>query len=190
MDGRALGLIALADAVRPESPEVIAALRARGLGVAVVSGDAPGPTARVAAALGIARAEAEVTPEGKRAVVEAMQRGGRRVLFAGDGVNDAPVLSQADLGVAVARGADVSLESADAVLVRDDLRLVPDLVRLGRCATGVIRGNLFWAFAYNVAGIPLAVLGVLHPLVAAAAMAASSLFVVGNSLRIRGALGR
>jgi P-type Cu2+ transporter len=190
MDGRALGFIALADAVRPESPEVIAALRARGLGVAVVSGDAPGPTARVAAALGIARAEAEVTPEGKRAVVEAMQRGGRRVLFAGDGVNDAPVLSQADLGVAVARGADVSLESADAVLVRDDLRLVPDLVRLGRCATGVIRGNLFWAFAYNVAGIPLAVLGVLHPLVAAAAMAASSLFVVGNSLRIRGALGR
>jgi P-type Cu2+ transporter len=190
MDGRALGLIALADAVRPESPQVITALRARGLGVAVVSGDAPGPTARVAAALGIGRADAEVTPEGKRAVVEAMQRAGRRVLFAGDGVNDAPVLSQADLGVAVARGADVSLESADAVLVRDDLRLVPDLVRLGRRATNVIRGNLFWAFAYNVAGIPLAVLGVLHPLVAAAAMAASSLFVVGNSLRIRGALGR
>jgi P-type Cu2+ transporter len=189
-DRRVLGLVALADAVRPESPEVIAALRARGLGVAVVSGDAPGPTARVAATLGIERAEAEVTPEGKRAVVEAMQRDGRRVLFAGDGVNDAPVLSQADLGVAVARGADVSLESADAVLVRDDLRLVPDLVRLGRRATNVIRGNLFWAFAYNVAGIPLAVLGVLHPLVAAAAMAASSLFVVGNSLRIRGALGR
>ncbi|HYG66963.1 MAG TPA: HAD-IC family P-type ATPase, partial [Anaeromyxobacteraceae bacterium] len=177
VDGRAVGFVALADAVRPETPAAIAALRARRLGLAVVSGDAAGPTARVAGALGIGRAEAEVTPQGKREVVEAMQRDGRRVLFAGDGVNDAPVLSQADLGVAVARGADVSLESADAVLVRDDLRLVPDLLRLGRRATNVIRGNLFWAFAYNVAGIPLAVAGALHPLVAAAAMAASSLFV-------------
>ncbi len=189
LGGRTAALLALADTLRGEAPAAIGALRALGLGAALVTGDDAAPAAPVAAATGISRVECRATPERKRALVEAMQREGRRVLFAGDGVNDAPVLAQADVGVAVARGADVSMESADAVLVRDDLSLLPDLVRLGRRATRVIRQNLFWAFFYNVVSIPLAMAGLLHPIVAAAAMAASSLFVVGNSLRIRGALG-
>jgi len=141
----------------------------------------------VAAGLGIERAASEVSPDGKRDLVAALQREGRRVLAVGDGVNDAPVLTQADVGVAMGRGSDVTLESADAVLLRDDLRLVPGLVGLSRRAHAVIRQNVFWAFLYNVVAIPLAMAGALHPIVAAAAMAASSLFVVGNSLRIRNA---
>ena len=186
--GRATALLAFEDALRPEAPGAVEALRALGLVPALVTGDDAAPAAPVAAATRIGRVECSVRPQAKRALVEAMQRAGRRVLFAGDGVNDAPVLAQADVGVAMARGADVSMESADAVLVRDDLSLLPDLVRLGRRATAVIRQNLFWAFFYNAVAIPLAMAGVLHPVVAAAAMAASSLFVVGNSLRIRGAL--
>jgi Cu2+-exporting ATPase len=131
----------------------------------------------------------EAAPAGKRDLVAEMQAGGSRVVAVGDGINDAPVLSQADVGMAMGRGTDVTLESADAVLVRDDLRLVPEAVRLSRRAYRIIRQNLFWAFFYNAVAIPLAMTGVLHPIVAAAAMAASSLFVVGNSLRI-GRAGR
>jgi P-type E1-E2 ATPase len=126
-----------------------------------------------------------VLPAGKRALVERLQAAGRRVIFAGDGVNDAPALVQAQVGAAMGRGTDVTLESADAVLVRDDLRLLPDLVRLSRRTYAVIAQNVFWAFFYNAVAIPLAMMGVLHPIVAAGAMAASSLFVVGNSLRLR-----
>jgi heavy metal translocating P-type ATPase len=187
--GRPAAVFAVADDLRAEAPAVANALRSLGLELSIVTGDGPGPARAVADALGIEALAAEARPEEKRARVEALQRGGRRVLFAGDGVNDAPVLSQADLGVVVARGADVSAESADVVLLRDDLALLLDLVRLGRRTTAVIRQNLFWAFFYNAAAIPLAMAGVLHPIVAAAAMAASSLFVVGNSLRIRGAIG-
>jgi len=189
--GRLQALLVIADAVRPEAGEVVADLGALGLRVSLLSGDNRRTTEAVAAGLGIATAFAEVTPVEKRERVAALQAGGRRVLVAGDGVNDAPALTQADVGVAMSRGTDVTLESAEAVLVRDDLRLLPELVRLSRKTYRIIRENLFWALVYNVVAVPLAVVGLLHPVVAAAAMAASSTFVVLNSLRIRsGALPR
>jgi P-type E1-E2 ATPase len=174
----------VADPVRDEAPAALAALARLGLGVTIVSGDARATTAAVAARLGVPF-EAGQTPQEKRALVAARQAAGARVLVVGDGINDAPALTQADAGVAMGRGTDVTMESADAVLVRDDLMLLPDLVRLGRRTTGVIRQNVFWAFFYNVVAIPLAVAGALHPIVGAAAMAASSAFVVTNSLRLR-----
>ncbi len=186
--GRLLAFLAVADPVRGEAERAVRHLESLGLRVAVASGDARATTAAVAAALGVEHL-AELSPVAKREAVSALQAGGRRVLFAGDGVNDAPALGQADVGVAMGRGTDVTLESADAVLVRDDLALLPDLVRLGRRTDRVIRQNIFWAFFYNAVAVPLAMAGWLHPIVAAAAMAASSLFVVGNSLRVRGALG-
>jgi Cu2+-exporting ATPase len=185
--GALAALFSVADVVRDEAPAAIARLRALGLRVAIVSGDTRVTTGAVAAGLGV-EAVAEATPVEKRAVVARLQAERRRVLFAGDGINDAPALTQADVGAAMARGTDVTMESADAVLVRDDLRLLPDLVQLSRRTYAVIRQNVFWAFFYNVVAIPLAMAGVLHPIVAAAAMAASSLFVVLNSLRLRGAL--
>jgi Cu2+-exporting ATPase len=172
--------------VRPEAREAVDALRALGLRVGILSGDNRRTTEAVAATLGIAAALAEVTPVEKRDRVAALQAAGRRVLLAGDGVNDAPALTQADVGAAMGRGTDVTLESAEVVLVRDDLRLLPEFVRLSRRTYRIIRENLFWALVYNLVAVPLAVVGLLHPIVAAAAMAASSTFVVVNSLRIRG----
>jgi Cu2+-exporting ATPase len=128
---------------------------------------------------------AEVTPLQKADHVARLQAEGRSVVVVGDGVNDAPALTRANVGVAMKRATDVTMESADAVLVREDLRLLPGLVRLARRTRRVIRQNVFWAFFYNAVAIPLAVAGVLHPIIAAAAMASSSLFVVGNSLRAR-----
>jgi Cu2+-exporting ATPase len=185
--GEVRALLSVADVLRDEARGAVGALRDLGLAVAVVSGDGPGATGAVASALGV-EGIAEATPHGKREVVAARQAAGRRVLFVGDGVNDAPALGQSEVGAAMGRGTDVTMESADVVLVRDDLRLLPDLVRLSRRTLGVIRQNVFWAFFYNAVAIPLAMAGVLHPIVAAAAMAASSLFVVGNSLRLRRAL--
>jgi Cu2+-exporting ATPase len=186
--GRLLAFLAVADPVRAEAERAVRALEALGLRVAVASGDARATTAAVARALRVEHL-AELSPQAKREAVSGLQAAGRRVLFAGDGVNDAPALSQADVGVAMGRGPDVTLESADAVLVRDDLALLPDLIRLGRRTDRVIRQNIFWAFFYNAVAVPLAMAGLLHPIVAAGAMAASSLFVVGNSLRVRKALG-
>ncbi|HET8732266.1 MAG TPA: heavy metal translocating P-type ATPase, partial [Anaeromyxobacteraceae bacterium] len=182
--GRAEALLVVADPLREEAPEAIARLRALGLAVSIVSGDARATTAAVAARLGVA-AEAEVSPQGKRALVAARQARGVKVAFAGDGVNDAPALTQAEVGVAMGRGTEVTMESADAVLVRDDLSLLADLVLLGRRTAAVVKQNVFWAFFYNVVAIPLAMAGLLHPIVGAGAMAASSAFVVGNSLRLR-----
>jgi Cu2+-exporting ATPase len=182
--GEVLAFLAVADVLRDEATEAVARLRADGLAVAVVSGDGPGATGAVAAALGV-EGVSEATPQDKRELVSRRQAAGRRVLFVGDGVNDAPALGQSEVGAAMGRGTDVTMESADLVLVRDDLRLVPDLVRISRRTLAVIRQNVFWAFFYNAVAIPLAMAGVLHPIVAAAAMAASSLMVVGNSLRLR-----
>ena len=183
--GRLVALLVVADALRPEAREVVADLAALGLRVTLLSGDNRRTTEAVAAGLGIAVAIAEVSPVEKRERVAALQAAGRRVLVAGDGVNDAPALTQADVGVAMSRGTDVTMESAEAILVRDDLRLLPELVRLSRKTYRVIRENLFWALIYNLVAVPLAVVGLLHPIVAAGAMAASSTFVVLNSLRIR-----
>jgi Cu2+-exporting ATPase len=187
--GALAAILSVADVVRDEAAAAIGALRRLGLPVAIVSGDARATTAAAAAGLGV-EAIAEATPVEKREEVARRQHAGARVLFVGDGLNDAPALTQADVGVAMGRGTDVSLESADAVLVRDDLRLLPDLVRIARRGTTVIRQNVFWAFFYNLVAVPLAMAGLLHPIVAAGAMAASSVFVVLNSLRVRGALGR
>ena len=187
-DGRLLAMLVVADAVRPEARQAVDELKRLGLRVVLLSGDNRRTTEAVAAHLGIADAIAEVSPPGKRERVAALQAQGRRVLVAGDGVNDAPALTQADVGVAMSRGTDVTMESAEAVLVRDDLRLVAELVRLSRTTYRIIRENLFWALFYNVVAVPLAMAGVLHPIVAAGAMAASSTFVVANSLRIRRAV--
>jgi Cu2+-exporting ATPase len=187
--GGALGaILSVADVVRDEAAAAVAALHALGVRVSIASGDTAATTAAVAAGLGL-EAIAEATPVEKREMVARRQRAGARVLFVGDGINDAPALTQADVGVAMGRGTDVTLESADAVLVRDDLRLLPDLVRIARRSASVIRQNVFWAFFYNLVAVPLAMAGLLHPIVAAGAMAASSVFVVLNSLRVRGALG-
>ncbi len=183
--GQLAALLVVSDVLRDEARAAVAELRALGLRLAIVSGDGPATTAAVAARVGIERAVAEATPVAKEREVARMQAAGARVLMAGDGINDAPALTRATVGVAMGRGTDVTMESADAVLVRDDLRLLAGLVRLARRTDRIIRQNVFWAFFYNVVAIPLAVAGLLHPIVAAAAMAASSLFVVGNSLRVR-----
>ena len=183
--GVEIGLLVVSDLVRQEAAAALAELRRLGLRLAIVSGDGPATTSAVAARAGVERSVAGVTPVGKERELARLQEQGRHVVMVGDGINDAPALTRAAVGVAMGRGAEVTMESADAVLVRDDLRLVPGLVRLGRRTRRVIRQNVFWAFFYNVVAIPLAVMGILHPIVAAAAMAASSLFVVGNSLRVR-----
>ncbi len=185
-DGAARGILVVADTIKESSAEAVRQLRDLGLHPVLLTGDNE-PTARaVAASVGIDDVRAGVLPQDKVDVIRQLQAGGRRVVMVGDGVNDAAALAQADLGLAMGTGTDAAIEAADLTLVRGDLRSVVDAIRLSRRTLGTIKGNLFWAFAYNVAALPLAAAGLLNPMLAGASMAFSSVFVVSNSLRLRG----
>ncbi len=183
--GGVLAELELTDSLRPESAATVTALRRMGLTVLMLSGDQLGPVAALAAAAGITEFHAAMLPEDKARHIEALEAGGRHVAMVGDGINDAPALAAASVGIAVARGTDIAMESADLVLMRDDLRLIPQALFLARATFRTIRLNLIWALGYNLLALPLALSGLLHPIVCAGAMAVSSLCVVGNSLLLR-----
>ena len=185
-DGEARAVLEIADTVKPTSAEAVSLLRDLGLRPVLLTGDARETAESVALEVGIDEVIANVLPAEKAAVVRRLQAEGHVVAMVGDGVNDAPALAQADLGLALGTGTDVAIEASDLTLVSGDLRAAADAIRLSRRTLATIKGNLFWAFAYNVLALPLAALGYLDPIIAGATMALSSIFVVSNSLRLRG----
>jgi P-type Cu+ transporter len=185
-DGEARGVLEISDTVKPASAEAVSLLRALGLRPVLLTGDSQETAESVALEVGIDEIIANVMPAEKAAVIRRLQAEGRVVAMVGDGVNDAPALAQADLGLAIGTGTDVAIEASDLTLVTGDLRAAADAIRLSRRTLATIKGNLFWAFAYNVLALPLAALGYLDPIIAGATMALSSVFVVSNSLRLRG----
>ncbi len=180
-----IGVITLSDVMKEDAAEAVAALHELGLRTVLLTGDTPAAAERVADSLGIPEVRAGVLPTEKVAVIEQLQDEGHRVAMVGDGINDAPALAAADLGLGIVTGTDVALKSADIILVRDDLYSIADAITLARATHRTIRTNLIWAFAYNIAAIPIAAAGLLNPLIAAAAMSLSSVFVVHNSLRLQ-----
>jgi P-type Cu+ transporter len=181
-------LFAVKDTVKPGAAEVVRQLQRQGLHTYLLTGDNTLTAAGIAAQLGIPRENifAEVRPEQKAEFVQKLQAQGERVAFVGDGINDAPALEQADLGVAVSRASDVAREAADIILLRSEIEAVPEALGLARATLRTIKQNLFWAFFYNAIGIPLAALGFMSPILCAAAMGVSDLVVIGNALRLRG----
>jgi cation-transporting P-type ATPase A/B/Cu+-exporting ATPase len=184
-DGQVRGAIAVADTLKPSAAAAVAGLRRLGLRTVLLTGDSQATAQAVAAEAGIDEVIAGALPDHKVAVIRSLQAEGHRVAMVGDGVNDGPALATADLGLALGTGTDVAITAADVIVLRDDLGAVPDAVALARATLATIRGNLAWAFGYNIAAIPLAAAGFLNPLIAGAAMAASSAFVVANSVRLR-----
>nr|WP_313776469.1 heavy metal translocating P-type ATPase [Mycobacterium sp.] len=184
-DGRIRAVVVVSDTIKDTAAEAVSGFRALGLTPVLLTGDNRRAAESVAAELGIERVVADVLPAGKVDEIKRLQADGRVVAMVGDGVNDAAALAQADLGLAMGTGTDVAIEASDLTLVRGDLRAAVDAIRLSRATLGTIKGNLFWAFAYNIAALPLAAVGLLNPLIAGAAMAFSSVFVVTNSLRLR-----
>ena len=184
-DGRAMAVFAVADTVKPTSAEAVASLKALGLRPVLLTGDNATTARAVADEVGIDEVIAEVLPAEKADVIRRLQAEGRVVAMVGDGVNDAPALAQADLGLSIGTGTDVAIEASDLTLVSGDLRAAGSAIRLSRATLRTIKQNLGWAFGYNVAAIPLAAIGLLNPVIASAAMVFSSLSVVGNALRLR-----
>ncbi|MGW2139605.1 heavy metal translocating P-type ATPase, partial [Streptomyces sp. NPDC001773] len=184
-DGEARGVLGVADAIKDSSAAAVADLRALGLRPVLLTGDNRAVADSVARAVSIDEVYAEVLPEDKVNVIERLQAEGRSVAMVGDGVNDAAALATADLGLAMGTGTDAAIEASDLTLVRGDLKVAADAIRLSRRTLATIKGNLVWAFGYNVLALPLAAFGLLNPMIAGAAMAFSSVFVVTNSLRLR-----